>query len=169
MLDLLIPLWKHLLQMKLQTRNFFSSLRHTKCSHIQGLAANIKVESADTILEKFSQKTQMLLPLPSDLSNKMENSVLSERERILSKVKEYINKNLEPENEIFWPQQKLILRRSQKFQKFLQSSIEQRGSITVPYPYHVIQIFRCTSKDNQMTVLLIIFSVGTYVGAFGHK
>ena len=87
--------------MKLQTRNFFSSLPHTKCSHIQGLAANIKVESADPILENFSQKTQMLLPLPSDLSNKMENSILSERERILSKVKEYINKNLEPENEIF--------------------------------------------------------------------
>ena len=33
--------------------------------------------------------------MPSDLSDKMKNSILSERKRILSKVKEYIDKNLD--------------------------------------------------------------------------
>ena len=37
-------------------------LEHTKCIHIQAFAANTKVLSADTILENFSEKTQLLLP-----------------------------------------------------------------------------------------------------------
>ena len=53
------------------------------------------MESAGTILENFLQKTQLLLP-SSDLSDEMRNSFLIERERILSKVKEYIDKILDP-------------------------------------------------------------------------
>ena len=34
--------------------------------------------------------------MPSDLSDEMKNSIVSERERILSKVKEYIDKDLDP-------------------------------------------------------------------------
>ena len=53
------------------------------------------MESAGTILENFLQKTQLLL-LSSDLSDETRNSFLIERERILSKVKEYIDKILDP-------------------------------------------------------------------------
>ena len=53
------------------------------------------MESAGTILENFLQKTQLLL-LSSDLSDETRNSFLTERERILSKVKEYIDKILDP-------------------------------------------------------------------------
>ena len=34
--------------------------------------------------------------MPSDLSDEMKNSIVSERERILSKVKEYIDHDLDP-------------------------------------------------------------------------
>ena len=34
--------------------------------------------------------------MPSDLSDEMKNSIVSERERILSKVKECIDKDLDP-------------------------------------------------------------------------
>ena len=47
-------------------------------------------------MENFSQKTIVATLLPSDLSDEMKNSILSEREKILSKVKEYIDKNLDP-------------------------------------------------------------------------
>ena len=53
------------------------------------------MENAGTILENFLQKTLLLLP-SSDLSDEMRNSFLIERERILSKVKEYIDKILDP-------------------------------------------------------------------------
>ena len=53
------------------------------------------MESAGTILENFLEKTQLLL-LFSDLSDETRNSFLIERERILSKVKEYIDKILDP-------------------------------------------------------------------------
>ena len=53
------------------------------------------MESAGTILENFLEKTQLLL-LSSDLSDETRNSFLIERERILSKVKEYIDKILDP-------------------------------------------------------------------------
>ena len=56
------------------------------------------MESAGTILENFLQKTQLLLP-SSDLSDEMRNSFLIERERILSKLKEYIDKILEPKKQ----------------------------------------------------------------------
>ena len=44
----------------------------------------------------FTENTIVATPLPSDLSDEMKNSILSERERILWKVKEYIDKNLDP-------------------------------------------------------------------------
>ena len=44
----------------------------------------------------FTENTIVATPLPSDLSDEMKNSILSERERILLKVKEYIDKNLDP-------------------------------------------------------------------------
>ena len=44
----------------------------------------------------FTEKTIVATPLPSDLSDEMKKSILTERERILSKVKEYIDKNLDP-------------------------------------------------------------------------
>ena len=53
------------------------------------------MESAGTILENFLEKTQLLL-LSSDISDETRNSFLIERERILSKVKEYIDKILDP-------------------------------------------------------------------------
>ena len=56
------------------------------------------MESAGTILENSLQKTQLLLP-SSDSSDEMRNSFLIERERILSKLKEYIDKILEPKKQ----------------------------------------------------------------------
>ena len=44
----------------------------------------------------FTENTIFATPLPSDLSDEMKNSIVSERERILSKVKEYIDKDLDP-------------------------------------------------------------------------
>ena len=44
----------------------------------------------------FTENTIIATPLPSDLSDEMKNSIVSERERILSKVKEYIDKDLDP-------------------------------------------------------------------------
>ena len=44
----------------------------------------------------FTENTIVAPPLPSDISDEIKNSILSERERILLKVKEYIDKNLDP-------------------------------------------------------------------------
>ena len=49
----------------------------------------------------FTENTIVATPFSSDLSDEMENSILSERERILSKVEEYIDKNLDQKSEIF--------------------------------------------------------------------
>ena len=46
--------------------------------------------------KRFTENTIVATSLPSDLSDEMKNSILSEREKILSKVKEYIDKNLDP-------------------------------------------------------------------------
>ena len=43
----------------------------------------------------LTKNTIVTTPLPSDLSDEMKNSILSECERILSKVKEYIDNNLD--------------------------------------------------------------------------
>ena len=51
--------------------------------------------------KNVKEKAIVATPLPSDLLHEMKIIVLSERERILSQVKEYINKNLDPKNEIF--------------------------------------------------------------------
>ena len=47
----------------------------------------------------FTEITNVATPLPSDLSQEMKNSILSEHERILSKVKVYIDKNLDPKKQ----------------------------------------------------------------------
>ena len=44
----------------------------------------------------FTENTIIATLLPSDLSDEMKNSIVSERERILSKVKECIDKDLDP-------------------------------------------------------------------------
>ena len=44
----------------------------------------------------FTENIIVASSLPSDLSDEMKNSILSEREKMLSKVKEYIDKNLDP-------------------------------------------------------------------------
>ena len=44
------------------------------------------------------RKHNCCYPLPSDLSHEMKSDILSEREKILSKVKEYIDKNLDQKN-----------------------------------------------------------------------
>ena len=49
----------------------------------------------------FTENTIVATPLPSDLSDEMKNSILSEHEGIQSKLKEYIDKHLDPKNEIF--------------------------------------------------------------------
>ena len=48
----------------------------------------------------FTENTIVASPLPNDLSDEMKNSILSEHERILLKVKEYIDQNLDPKKRI---------------------------------------------------------------------
>ena len=49
----------------------------------------------------FTESTIVSTLLPTDLSDEMKKSIISERERILSKVKKYIDKNLFQKYEIF--------------------------------------------------------------------
>ena len=118
------------------------------------------MESAGTILENFLQKTQLLLP-SSDLSDEMRNSFLIERERILSKVKEYIDKILDPKKRNILNPTKDDFEKVPEISEILAelnvTDREYESARSIHINWFIF--FRYTSKDNQMPVLLEIFSV----------
>ena len=110
----------------------------------------------------FTENTIVATPLPSDLSDEMKNSILSEHERILSKGKEYIDKNLDPKK------RNILNPTKDDFEKVPEiSEIIAEFNITEKEYYNALSTsgdpdFQITSKDNQMPVLLIIFSAKAY-------
>ena len=101
----------------------------------------------------FTEKTIIAKPLPLSLKDHEKADIMVERNRILTKVKEYIDKELDPAKVNFHDRRKEDFVKTKSITEIFQKLEYQKYIMRIYCQIQVMMIMCCPCKDHQNHVL----------------